>query len=1227
MGLMLSSPAGKVPLGYTDDELNVRAFDERGQRLRPAQRAGLLKLGRNAPCPEGSAVSHVFTARRVLSKRAFVELTGSDQADTVPPRRKVEWTTDLDGVLEVQPMLSGRMMVLQSDGTVLSVNPETGVGEQAFTVPIPVAFSLVPSLGVHDDDSVIVMASYPNRIDGGATRAYRFELDEDGVWQQSYEEVVVEQVIRFWTSDGEVFAATRRPDDVDVGADYSLTRFGGTLSSSWSTLWSIPAPPPINGMAFRGNGVFVAAGPNSSRPVTNVGASVAWTPREIDDAGQRLYSMMSALQLKNVAGLSPGAEVLKWPDARLDASDFEDMVDDTERAMFPHAYQTPPPYSFVNFCPPPTLEADPNGNGFEVQFDSPEGIEAPKLISRRTTRNQGKNSLDEVASWSEAIQPEMGDVAYFQTVLLRLEPSVTQNAAPRDYWVAYRHGKYEIRYRENGADIDLIFDVDDGDVTRTVTLSGSEVYACVTWISAAGANASSVRVNGVQVGAAWTRATNHIQAPDIQTVLGMQSTRFDPTDTDMKFRMRGGVKEECAVLGTGTSPPHGTAPWPSVIDEIEEVEGYQCHAHGLQSILDAGHTYVASPPPSTGDPQEGFGLVAVFQSPKGLLFKLDRSSGKLKWIRADDDCGFAVAVDREDGVYSLGRASTDPPSNFTQLIRVTDDGSEGTLDWKVALDDGTAGFSLQYAAPLYADPCGDVFAAWTGFDTGTPQYLSFLGRFDGADGSEKWADSVDSPVVALAPGGLFVDDTVIGGPCSDQYLLYATRGIKSPSTFPPSLTAPGALRRTDLIGQQLTGETRDQEIEHIAICESGAVSRLVDREWVQVASGFKPGGRPWSFEMFGVHYFGGPDAYKAYEQRFKRVRDWTPKLGSVIPLRIYVAVRWRGRAIVVSEDNPHILFGSAFGDPLDFNTGAAVVTATQAFAGTTAAAGSVPDPITALCVANDDLLYVGTTRSVWRITGDPQSGGQLDDVLATEGILDTFSHCRGDAGEMYWMTTSMRIVRVTPQSFDDISEPIYSLLQKIDPRANRIELHWSQRMRGLYVVQIPRDGRIELEKQHLFWCARTGGWHPTSFTGGPGRAVTCASSLASTDPEGWGVVWGFADGRTRLEHPEAFDDDGVPVPSRMRIPLGGDGDPQKSLVTQAEVVLDPTQGPVMVSGAAARTGDSTPDYGAATMVQPGRADRASVQVAGSHTWLEVAGAGAPWAMDDLAVHIHPWGAA
>ena len=176
---------------------------------------------------------------------------------------------------------------------------------------------------------------------------------------------------------------------------------------------------------------------------------------------------------------------------------------------------------------------------------------------------------------------------------------------------------------------------------------------------------------------------------------------------------------------------------------------------------------------------------------------------------------------------------------------------------------------------------------------------------------------------------------------------------------------------------------------------------------------------------------------------------------------------------------------------------------------------------------------------------------------------------------------------------------------------------------GLWLVAIRRGG-VDPNPLQLFWSKRTGGWHPVRFYGGAGRQVTSISSLEASDEEGWGVVFGAADGYLRMEHPEALDDDGVPIAWHVRLPMGGDADAFGAMLETVEVVASPRQGPVRVRGLAARTGEDEPATEIAGWAVAGRGDIVQVQVAGHLTWLELAGT-EPAAIDSLVVDIHPWG--
>ena len=1196
-GLIETTPAGSVPLTFYDDGLNVRDWDERGQRARLATRAGNLRLGTGNPCPDGSPVVHSVTAKQAVSRFEFAELTTTPAADTSPTQVSETFSTDLGA----KPLASsvgpdGIWHVLLSSGAVVTVDADGNLSD-AFAVQIPQSFELVPSMVIDPFGGVIVAVRFARQIDGSASRFLRYRRDEDSEWEQTYTEAYPDVVERFWGADGELFAAVSRPDNVEEGAEYELARLGGVQASRYSVAWSRPIAWPVVDVRGRDGDLFVSAGPNRSRQGSpgSSGASVSWTPRELAGAARRLFGWLSALRAQNVQGYTDGASVTRWEDARQDDSDFDEILDDTERSAVDASGRLAPKFGVTDKGPEITFSVSPEG-----------GANAELLRTARHNDLREKGTSAEAAPWQRGLVPAMRDegsdgARFAITGLVRLENYEEGDVLFTDWKTVFSHGELSLEYRGE-TDVELRLNV-PGSVQPTLTrvVTGANVYVCFT-ILFNGANlaGSSWRVNGT--------AVESLTVTDTPSTLSRTRFGFAPDDAlRPASRMRGGWKEFIPYLGLDSSGVHNVAPLQS---EIEQFEGFACNAYDVQDILAAGHPWNNGAPPGAGGTVPGLDFEDAFAVPDGLTIKLDRSSGDVRWVHGGPDAGAGLALDSEDAVYSIGTPLDVTAVDPDRLSRLTDNGDSFAVDWSLK---GGTGQELIWpggAVPMYVDGCENLYVPWHSIGTVT---ASELRKYD-PTGALLWSFAmVDAPRY-LGPGGLRVDDRFRGGPCGDEY-LFAT------SVF--GRTA----KRIEILGRRDTGETREQITEELAVCASGIVSRLEGGAWVTQASDFTPGARPWSFQFFSQLFLGGPEDYRVFDIRNKTLREWTPKDGSLIPPRIVDAIRWRGRVLCVSSDNPHILFGSAFNDAFDFATGGEIISATQAFAGTTAAAGSIPDPVTALIAASDDLAYVGTTRSVWRLTGDPQTGGQIDDVIANEGILGRTAHCRGDMGEIYWLTTTLRVVRMAGAGMEDISSGmIRGRLRAIDRELFDVQLVWSQEERGLYVVPIAREGSEGESLDPIFWSARTGRWHPHGFGGGYGRRVTSAANTESPEAGGWGVAFGFADGGLRYVHRGALDDDGVAIPWRVRIPLGGDGDPMRSLVTHAEVVLAPDQGPCMAQGLGGSTGQTPTSQGIATSVMPGRPDFVPVQIAEPHTWLELSGTGTQAAVESLAVNIHQWGA-
>jgi len=1215
MGLMETSPSGRVPLGHYDEGENVRDFDERGQRQRTASRSGLLRMGDGSPCPNGTPLVHMLTATRALSKRRFVNLTDTAQDDTTPASLAVQWSTTLDGTVVATAVDQNDVLyALTSGGEIYQVDDD-GESTLALVVSAPTDFDQIPALHADPFGGLIVGYSNPLNIDGGASRFYRYTVVDD-IWDLDFEEIVFPRVTKFWGDGSDIFAVGERPTNETLGIDYGLSRFGGVNTAGWSTTWERAAPRPLIDLAVTTSGVYGAAPANDNRaPSTDLTAEVDWTPREMTNAEERLFSAISAFRERNVRSLTDGDAVSRMEDARFDASSQPDVLDTTERVWA--SVQGVDPPAFL-----PVFRRDKDGRGWEVSFERPAAFKngdpaAPWYRSSNHTLKKIKDAATDEAPWQRSLIPLMVNstdaVKFYHVMLFRIEDHGTED----EWHTVFDFLGYSLRYRRPTGTSDLVLrlDIPGTDGVRDITFSDvDQQYVCSTlrcegW----GETGSEWWVNGVRQGATFTMPEPTTGTSWTYFASAAEYDRDDAPNPSGDETIVGGLKESWVVLADSTG---GTVHEDALDNaEIQEVEGFVCNAHACQDILDGSHPWDGGAPSGAGDTEaaanyeEEQGLF----SPSPLAFRLDRSTGFLRWVLEGDTVGEGIAA--YDG--KVWTAGDDGAGNGT-IRRWTDDLVTPTEDWTVdAAGAGLGDFWLNHTAssvvPMVEDRCGGLLVTWASDPPSSDRVR--LRRVD-EDGDLDWdvilTEGANVPE-EIHTAGLFIDDTALpDGACGPEYVLVPNSG--------------GA-ERVDVIGRQLTGETRDTEVEQVAFCESGAIARLTEGgEWEAISGSFIPGERPWSFDFFGRYYIGSPDQYLVYQPEFKRVRDWTPAIGSAIPSRIRVATRWRGRVLAVSEDTPHIIFGSRVGDALDWNTGGDIIDAAQAFAGTNAESGQVPDPIVSIMPANDDLCYLGTTRSVFRLTGDPLTGGTLDDILATEGVFSAFSWCRGDSGEQYWLTTSFRVVQMTGNGLADLSSQfVYGRLQGIDPSAYRVELHWSQRMQGLYVIKIPRGGTLNPDEVHLFWSKRTGRWHPTRFGGGPARAVASAVSLDVADKNGWGVAFGGADGLVRVEHPEALDDDGVPIEWNMRLPMGGDGDPQRTLVTHAELVLDPTQGPCRVQGVAGRTGQEGLDIGPGFTAQPGRGNSVPVQIAGNHTWLLLSGV-EPFALDDLAVHIHPWGA-
>jgi len=132
-----------------------------------------------------------------------------------------------------------------------------------------------------------------------------------------------------------------------------------------------------------------------------------------------------------------------------------------------------------------------------------------------------------------------------------------------------------------------------------------------------------------------------------------------------------------------------------------------------------------------------------------------------------------------------------------------------------------------------------------------------------------------------------------------------------------------------------------------------------------------------------------------------KVRNWTARRGRIVQT-CKGAVNWRNRLVLFgSPEDPQNYHMTRQGDPWDFDYDRR--DAASAVTGHLSDAGRIGDPITAMCPLSDDLLVIGSTRSVWVLHGDPMQGGYADRRSDQTGILSPNAWTTDPHGRLYFL--------------------------------------------------------------------------------------------------------------------------------------------------------------------------------------------------------------------------------
>ena len=293
----------------------------------------------------------------------------------------------------------------------------------------------------------------------------------------------------------------------------------------------------------------------------------------------------------------------------------------------------------------------------------------------------------------------------------------------------------------------------------------------------------------------------------------------------------------------------------------------------------------------------------------------------------------------------------------------------------------------------------------------------------------------------------------------------------------------------------------------------------------------------WSTPGFQKVWFVDGTNYKVFDPALNTVATWTPTAGA-LPTGSGGTARlidiYRGRIVMSGlPADPHNWFMSRVGDPMDWDYGNAVITETMPVAGNNSEAGLVGDRINTMIPIGDDVLLFGGDHTVWRMAGDPMSGGRIDLVSDQTGMAWGRPWCKDPIGRIYFFGNKGGVYRMSAAGLPEriSNRSIERRLVQVNLEDNLVQMAWDHRMQGALVFITPFDGSATT---NYFWDGRSEGWWVDQFPE-TWMNPTALHNFDGDDPADRAVLMGGQDGTIRFFDPNACQDDYYNIQSHVFI--------------------------------------------------------------------------------------------
>lgn len=238
-----------------------------------------------------------------------------------------------------------------------------------------------------------------------------------------------------------------------------------------------------------------------------------------------------------------------------------------------------------------------------------------------------------------------------------------------------------------------------------------------------------------------------------------------------------------------------------------------------------------------------------------------------------------------------------------------------------------------------------------------------------------------------------------------------------------------------------------------------------------------------STSFFGKVFFTDGKSLLYYDPVTDKVLPMKAEDGGAIPPRCKLIDNWRGRLVLLRSADDGTSWDMAEKDrPFNWNASPKRQTSTQAISGKNARCGRPSDIINTSISYSDDLFLMGCDSSIWRLSGDPMAGGELDQVTKKTGMAFGRSWTMDPEGVIYFAGSQGGVWRFEPGgSLDRISEfKIDKRLEAFNYATYTIQLAWNPIENGLHVFQVPLGAGGILVK-HWYWERKSAAWWEDEF--------------------------------------------------------------------------------------------------------------------------------------------------